>query len=97
MSVRAENRYKASSLAAARKRNQEIADREAMRRSPRVATYRLEALTKVWARGMVYRNTKILMDGITSASVAFEWKARYARQMPNALVTVVAYDSRPDP
>ena len=97
MSVRAENRYRASSLAAARQLNQGIADREAMRRLPRSTTYRLEALTAVHARGMVYRNTKILMDGITSASVAFEWKARYARQMPNALVTIVAYASQPNP
>lgn len=96
MSARSENRYRASSFAAARKHNQRIADQEAMRRLPRSTTYRLEALTKVWARGMVYSNTRILMDGITSASVAFEWKARYARQMPNTLVTIVAYASRPD-
>jgi hypothetical protein len=97
MSVRSENRYRANSLAAARKRNEEIADREAMRRLPRSTTYRIEALTAVRARGRVYRNTEILMDGITLPSVAFAWKDRYARQLPNALVTIIAYASPPGP
>jgi hypothetical protein len=91
MSVRSENRYRANSLVAARNRNQEIADREVLRRLPRSTTYRIEALTAVRARGRVYRNTKILMDGISLPSVAFAWKDRYARQVPNALVTIVAY------
>ena len=95
MSVKSENRYRANSLAAARNRNQEIADREAMRRLPCSTIYRVEALTAIRSRGLVYRNTEILMDGITLPSVAFDWKDRYARQLPNALVTIVAYASRP--
>jgi hypothetical protein len=55
------------------------------------SAYRIEAMTAARIRGRVYRQTEVLVDGITLPSEAQSKLRRFAADRPDALVSIVAY------